>query len=65
MIFSLISLKNWDDNRGIPDIGYQVNDKYYSGLSGLFPDVFVIKPADSGQRNHFVIIRSLLLNRAT
>jgi hypothetical protein len=35
MIFPLISLKNWDDNRGIPDIGFQVDDEDCSRFKPL------------------------------
>jgi hypothetical protein len=42
MIFPLISLRIWGVNRGMPDIGFQVNDEDCSGLSSLFPDVFAM-----------------------
>ena len=65
MIFPLISLKNRVDNRGIPGICSQVNNEDCSGLSCLFPNVFVMQTTDPGQCNHFVIIRFFRLNRAT
>ena len=61
----MISLKDRDTNRGIPEIGFQYYDEDCSDLSSFFPDIFVMQATDTRQSNHFIISRSLILNRAT
>jgi len=65
MVFPLISLKICDANRRIPGIGFNQNDEDCSDLSSFFPDIFVMQTTDTGQSNHFVIIRFFLLNWTT